>query len=122
MRYPLLGDYMAAWWKLKNLFIGKIDSAYRGAYLRKDINQAIAVIIAAAIMVAAYAYADYLNLQKIVWGYTAIRITFFAASVWMVSLLRKTYSIDFADYAILSWGIALIAVTFSSACAKIISL
>lgn len=103
---------MAAWQKLIEKLFGKFDPLYRETYLRKDINQANAVIIAVAFLVLAYIYSDYLTLQTTVTGYALLRLAFFTASIWMVYLLRKTHNVNFTDHVILVWGIALISVIF----------
>ena len=103
---------MAAWRKSKETLFGRIDLSYRESYLRKDIYQANTVIVIVAILVLAYTYTDYQTLHSKVTGYALTRMAFFAASVWMVALLRKTHNVKFADLAILIWGIALISVAF----------
>lgn len=101
---------MKPWWNWRDAIFGSIDPEYRRAFLQDDIKQARIFITAAAILVFAYIYGDFIKLQSNLPFYllAALRSAFFCASIWLFLYLPKTKNINIADYSILAWNMSLV--------------
>lgn len=107
---------MDPWWSWKKAFTGRVDQAYREAYLREDVNQARIVMTVVAFMVLAYIYADYLELGFVppFFLFATLRVIFFFTTIGLTFHFTKTKDIKFIDVSILTWNLTIVGLGFSS--------
>ena len=107
---------MRPWWNWKDSILGKIDPAYREAFLQEDINRARIVIASVALMVLGYIYIDYQELRLIPSFFllAIYQIILFLASIWLFFNLPKFKKVNFADHSILIWSLSMVVLTMFS--------
>ncbi len=107
---------MRPWWNWKDSILGKIDPAYREAFLQEDINRARIVIAIVAIMALGYIYIDYQELRLIPSFFllAIYQVILFGASAWLFFYLPKLKNVRITDYSILAWSLAMVLLTLFS--------
>ena len=116
---------MKPWWNWRDSIFGKTDPAYRKTFLQEDIKRAQIVIAIVALLVLGYLYPDHQELRSSspIYFLAMFRIAFFSTSIWLYFYLPKRQIVNFTDYSILIWSIALVALSlFSTVSQKTISI
>jgi len=105
------------WWNWLDSVLGHIDPAYRQTFLEEDINRARNVLVVIAIMVLGYIYIDYRELQfaRLFYLLASLRVILFSASIWLFFQLPRLQNINFTDYSLFAWSIALVFLSLVSA-------
>lgn len=111
---------MKPWWNWRDAVLGRTDPAYRKTFLQEDIHRARIVIAFVAVMVLGYIFVDYqeLRLNFPFYLLAIFQTALFGASIWLFLYLPKLQNVNFTDYSIFAWSMAMVLLSLTSAISR----
>jgi diguanylate cyclase (GGDEF)-like protein len=108
------------WWNWRDAVLGRTDPAYRKTFLQEDIHRARIVIAFVAVMVLGYIFVDYqeLRLNFPFYLLAIFQTALFGASIWLFLYLPKLQNVNFTDYSIFAWSMAMVLLSLTSAISR----